>query len=282
MKVELLLHDETLKVLEAYVQEPSQAILLVGNAGNGKTIIARNLAAELLGVTAEKLEQYPYVKVIEPLDSKIVIEQVRGLSSFVQLAVPGSQPIARVLCIFDAESMTREAQNALLKLLEEPSPRMAIILTSSSPRKLLPTIRSRLQTLRILPPDEAKVLEHFASQGHDIESVKKALVIANGSLAKLKASLEGQDANEAILDLVKRILGAETFVRLSFVDTELKDKTKAKAFVDVLVITASASLHTSKQIGRWHKVLQSAVTAQKALAQNGNQKLVLTELMLSL
>lgn len=282
MKIDLLLHHETLAAVEAYLRKPTQGLLLVGNSGNGKTVMVRQLAAELLGITAEKLEQHPYVKILQPLDGKITIEQVRSLTTFVQLAVPSSHEVARLLCIYDADAMTREAQNALLKLLEEPPEQTMIILTSSSPRQLLPTIRSRLQTLRVQLPDEAQIVEYFVQQGHATDAVKKAFVVANGSVAVLKTTLEQQDEAETMLDAVKRVFAADTFTRLALVETELKDKVKARAFVDALVVTASASLPGAKQIGRWQQILQAAVTAQKALAQNGNQKLVLTELMLSL
>lgn len=282
MKIELLLHTQSKQALEAYVHTPTQALLLVGNRGNGKATLAHQLTADLLGVPLEKLAQHPYAKVIEPDDGKISIQQVRALTEFVRLAVPGAQKVARVLCICDAETMTREAQNAFLKLLEEPPERTLIVMTSSSPRQLLPTIRSRLQTLRFQLPDETQIVEHFVRLGHATDSVKKALLVADGSLAALETTLTQQGQAETMLELVKRVLGAELFTRLTLIDSELKDKVKAREFVDTLVVTASASVHVAKQMGRWQKVLQAGMVAQTALAQNSNQKLVLTELMLSL
>ena len=62
----------------------------------------------------------------------------------------------RVILIEDADAASEQAQNALLKALEEPNPRQMFILTATDPGRLLPTIRSRCQTLRLgpVPRDE--------------------------------------------------------------------------------------------------------------------------------
>lgn len=64
----------------------------------------------------------------------------------------------KVYIIFEAEKMNDEAANALLKTLEEPLPDTVIILTTSSPDELLPTVISRCQRLRfdLLPEGEIR------------------------------------------------------------------------------------------------------------------------------
>jgi DNA polymerase-3 subunit delta' len=63
---------------------------------------------------------------------------------------------ARVFIVEDADTMNDQAANALLKTLEEPPPTSHLILTTSNPTALLPTIRSRCQTIRFAPiPPEA-------------------------------------------------------------------------------------------------------------------------------
>src|SRR5438309_8215964 len=58
---------------------------------------------------------------------------------------------ARVFIVEDAEYMNDQAANALLKTLEEPPPTTHLILTTSNPTALLPTIRSRCQVIRFAP-----------------------------------------------------------------------------------------------------------------------------------
>ncbi len=284
MNTQLLLHTDSLNAVEAYLHKPAQSLLLAGKQGNGKATLAREVAAELLGCSLAMVEQHPYVRVIEPADGKIAIETIRSLASFVQLVVPGNAAVRRAICICDADTMTREAQNSLLKLLEEPPEHTVVILTASQPRRLLPTIRSRVQTMRVTLPSDTSVAQVFVEKGYDHRNVEKAMLLADGSYAALQSALESGESAGSVLHTVKQILTADTFTRLTYVDTELKDKDKARSFVDTLATVASASLHKSgvQQLQRWQRILTAAVTAQKALGQNGNQKLVLTELMLSL
>ena len=61
----------------------------------------------------------------------------------------------RVVIVDDAEALGREAQNALLKTLEEPPPGSMIILVTAQPGLLLDTVRSRCPTVRFGPLDVA-------------------------------------------------------------------------------------------------------------------------------
>jgi DNA polymerase-3 subunit delta' len=75
---------------------------------------------------------------------QIVIEQIRDLQQ--ALTTGGHRGSQRVAIVDPAEAMNLYTANALLKLLEEPTTNVQFILVSSSPKRLLPTIRSRCQT----------------------------------------------------------------------------------------------------------------------------------------
>ncbi|MBL9133763.1 MAG: hypothetical protein JNG86_21310, partial [Verrucomicrobiaceae bacterium] len=59
--------------------------------------------------------------------------------------------------IVDAERMTVQAQNAFLKTLEEPPPRTLLLLLSTQPQQLLPTIQSRVIEIALMPPDGSRI-----------------------------------------------------------------------------------------------------------------------------
>lgn len=87
---------------------------------------------------------------------QILIDQIRELEDFV--FVGGHRNGARVVVVEPAEAMNLSAQNALLKILEEPPASVYFILVSSQWRRLLPTIRSRCRSLALPRPsaDEAQ------------------------------------------------------------------------------------------------------------------------------
>ncbi len=228
--------------LQAFLKKPSHALLISGRAED--TAAAAEAAIDhLLG------DDRTYTRTIAPEKDSIGIEQIRDLIAFFRLKVPGRAAIRRAAMIQQAEKMGAEAQNALLKLLEEPPTDSVLILTSEQPRKLLATIRSRVQQIHV-----------------------------NGTA--------GAPDGEAV-QLVKQVLSGTSYDRLLLVDGLAKQKDTLPLFVDTLVTVAEASLvaaagKKAPTIGRWQTVLQAAHTAQDALDKSGNAKLVLTELMLAL
>jgi hypothetical protein len=79
-------------------------------------------------------------------DTRVRIGQIRALQQALRLAGEGGR---RVAVIADAEWLNQEAQNALLRLLEEPPPRTSLVLVTASPAGLLATVRSRCQKVAI-------------------------------------------------------------------------------------------------------------------------------------
>ena len=105
------------------------------------------------------LEANPDLLVISPEKGESInIAQIRELQS--QLSLSPHSKKYKIAIIDNAEAMTREAANSLLKTLEEPSATTIIILVVSSGENILPTIRSRCQTIKFLIPS-AKELKDF-------------------------------------------------------------------------------------------------------------------------
>ena len=88
----------------------------------------------------------------------------------------------KAFVIDQAELMNPQAQNALLKTLEEPAGRTVVILLTDQPAALLPTIRSRCQMVRFKPLDQAVVTRELEKRGVQKATAIDAAVLAGGSL----------------------------------------------------------------------------------------------------
>ncbi len=96
------------------------------------------------------------------LRSEIVVDDTRAIADFLHLT--SAQGGWRVVIVDGADDMNRNAANALLKILEEPPKRSVLLLTSESPGRLLPTIRSRCRLLHLKKLSEAIVSEAIMRQ----------------------------------------------------------------------------------------------------------------------
>jgi DNA polymerase-3 subunit delta' len=139
--------------------------LITGPPGSGRSTLAYAFAAALLsregGDPATDLQvearTHPDLGVLSTERVVISIEEVRRLVSASQFSPSVGR--YRVMIIEDADRMTERTSNVLLKALEEPPPRTVWILCAPSEADLLPTIRSRVRTVRLRVPSVAEVAD---------------------------------------------------------------------------------------------------------------------------
>lgn len=122
--------------------------------------------------------------VIRPREGAIGIDDAREAAHFLRMKPLRS--LRRIAIVLDADFATSEAQNALLKILEEPPPAGLLLFSASDPRALLPALRSRLQSVFI--PGSARAISPEDS------ALAKAWVA--GPVAKRK-------------DVIKKLIEAE-------------------------------------------------------------------------
>ncbi|NPB04968.1 MAG: hypothetical protein GXO08_01100 [Aquificae bacterium] len=132
--------------------------------------------------------EHPDLALVVPDGAQIKIDQIRALQEFVSLRPTGRR---KVVIIDDAGKMNPQAQNALLKTLEEPPEDTHFVLVASKRGELLPTVLSRCQVLefkRLSPEEVEKVLKDLKAEvGPGLEKLLKE----EGSLRYLSAS-EGE------------------------------------------------------------------------------------------
>lgn len=286
---DLLLHESTRAQLNQFAVQPSHVVALLAPTGAGKRTIALHLAARLLNNTLEKLQNYPYFRIYTPEKSTISIEAVRDITSFTKLKTTGKNPIRRVVVIENAEAMTVEAQNALLKTLEEPPEDTVFILTVTDISCLLSTVQSRLQTVSVLQTDQTKTINYFLTKGYDQNSVQQYYFMSSGLPGLMHALLSENQDHPLVQSIqkAKTILKSDCFERLVAIEEIVKNK-QAEAIVSAICTISRSAMYieaereNSKEavIKRWAKILQAAEEAKQLLTQNTQSKLVLTSLFL--
>lgn len=286
----LLLHPKTADRLNTLSERPPHGLLLTGEAGSGKRTVARQISATILGLDPTKLDQYPYLHILDPADESIKIEAIRELQQFLKLKVPddAGKTINRIVIIVRAERMRGEAQNALLKTLEEPPAGTCLILTAESSEQLLTTIVSRCQELPILPVGEEQAAEYFREKDIPAAKLRSAYALSMGQAGLLNALL-GDEAHplKEQVDIAKAILSEPAGKRLLRVDSLSKDKPSIRLLLGALRRIAHAAISASSRQGSpalkdWHRRQAAILQAQEDLRYNANTKLLLDNLLLEL
>ncbi len=283
---ELALHPQTAVALRRLIARPSHAVLLVGSVGSGKARLAQYITEMIMGNT---IDDSPYVRIVRPSDTKSIgIEAIRELESFLALSVPrDGREIRRVIIIEDAQHLTEEASNALLKTIEEPPADTILILTATSEDAVLPTIQSRVQLFPVWPPEAADLLQHFKQQGYTDAAIKQALLVSGNLPGLTSALLSGDDSHPLVpaTAQARELLGMSLYERLSRVEVLSKQK---DLFQDTVFVLGQMSRTALKQTvnataaTRWLKIMRSSYDSRDQMIRNTNLKLVVTSLMLNL
>jgi DNA polymerase-3 subunit delta' len=234
----------------------SHALLITGENGTGKRTLSRLIAAGLLcteegnqpcgrcsGCTRVYDNEHPDLICIEkgiPLaadakKSKAAIpiddirEMIRLSSSY---SFEGGN---RVVLISNAEDMTVQAQNCLLKILEEPPENTYFILTSGHPEQLLVTIRSRCRFLKMKPWDEDQIIQILTKNGISKDKACLAASSCNGSIGYAKQLTDDEDYWKTRDEIVRAFFGSGERSRIISVSSQWKEKkTEAEQLFDIL------------------------------------------------
>ncbi len=221
----ILGHDGAKAHLQAALadRQMSHAYLIEGTHGVGKTTLANAFIKTLLcsepitrsggyrdccmrcqSCRSFDHDNHPDVKRIRALEDKntISVKQIRDeLVKDISIRPYGSQ--YKIYVIEEAERLTIEAQNAMLKTLEEPPAYGLIIMLAESAASFLPTILSRCVKISLQPLDTKVVRAELARRGVDTGRAAIAAAFAQGSIGQALKLCEDESFEEMRQELFK-------------------------------------------------------------------------------
>ncbi len=325
MNWNMLGHEWAVKLLTENVahNQVRHAYLISGPQGVGRRTLALRLAQAVncaqptapgvpCGVcrTCVQIErmQHPDLAVVraEQRGGTLKVEQVREIQHSLSLAPYEAR--YRVAILLHFEEANLNAANALLKTLEEPGPKVILILTAESPELLLSTVVSRCEVLRLRPLPLEQVnrglQEHW---GVPPDEAQLLAAISNGRpgyALHLYQHPEKKEQRRAWLDQHAYLISGSRVERFRFADSMYKDKeaTRELLFVwlslwrDIVLRAAGAStppanLDCEQEISKLaqyaglHKAQRVTLALDKTIQlieRNVNTRLALEVLMLEL
>lgn len=237
-------HDWAVEMLRQHVQHNAlrHAYLLTGPSGVGRRSLALRLAQAIQcqtpaspGVPCQACRTCRQIEAGQNIDLMVTqaeaeggtlkVEQVREVTKFLSLK-PYQSPF-KIVLFLRFEEANANAQNALLKTLEEAPAHALLILTADNAEQLLPTIVSRCEVIRLRPTSAAAVMEFLASRGVETEKARLLGHLAGGRpgyALRLAADEKMLAFRAEKLDDLRDLLSSSYRARFAYAEKLAKEK----------------------------------------------------------
>ena len=167
-----------------------------------KNIFCEELCGECY--FCKSIEYNPDINIISPVEGNIEIEEIRKAKE--RLSLKPYHNKIKALIIDDSHLMKSDAQNALLKMLEEPKGDTLIIFITPFREMLLKTIRSRAQEIKFSLVGNEEIEKYLISLGASSKKAKEISLISSGQIGKAINFFEDKSKmdffNKSIEDII--------------------------------------------------------------------------------
>ena len=276
-------------VLEKSIKQNklSHSYLFVGIQGIGKKMIATEFAKMILCLDDNKYCNHcksciefdtnnnPDFVLISPDENNIKIEQIRDIQKRIQ-----EKPIIsekKVYIIDNADLMTTEAQNCLLKTLEEPPEFAVIILIGSNSNTFLPTIKSRCTIMNFNKISDEEMTKYLREKC-DVKNIdQNMLYMYQGSIGKALELKEKQEEYKNIENIINNI---DRYDLIDFINNaEILYKSKEEIndildYINVILFNKDEYLYTN--------CIQIVENTKKRLKQNANYDMSIDNMLFNI
>lgn len=214
------------------------AYLIAGVSGVGKTTLAKGFA-RAMECTSESLrpcgecracrliehDGFADLNIIQSQDKTLKIEQIRELQH--TLALRPVEGRYRVVILENFQEASGQAQDALLKTLEEPPPFVVILLTVDHIGSVLPTIRSRCQPVALRPLSAAQIRNALEAQGIETEQAALLAQLSGGRLGWALKAAKNEEAlqlRNSALNALEGLISVDRVARFRFAEQAAQNK----------------------------------------------------------
>lgn len=278
-------------VLEKSIKQNklSHSYLFIGTQGIGKKMIATEFAKMILCLDDNKYCNHcksciefdtnnnPDFVLISPDGNNIKIEQIRDIQKRIQ-----EKPIIsekKVYIIDNADLMTTEAQNCLLKTLEEPPEFAVIILIGSNSNTFLPTIKSRCTIMNFNKISDEEMTKYLREKC-DVKNIdQNMLYMYQGSIGKALELKEKQEEYKNIENIINNINRYDLIDFINNAEILYKSKEEINDILDYINVIL---FNKAKDEYLYTNCIQIVENTKKRLKQNANYDMSIDNMLFNI
>lgn len=284
-------NEKNKNILERTIElnKISHSYIFWGTEGIGKKVIAKEFLKKILCLQDHNnncdcksciefdSNNNPDFQLLEPNDGKIKIEQIREMQRKV-----AEKPIIsdkKVYVIDNADTMTTEAQNCLLKTLEEPPEYITIILICSNEDNLLSTIKSRCTRMHFEPINDEEVKKYINLEFPEQQISENIIKLAQGSIGKALKLNEKKDIYENIEKILLSMQNKDLIEIVQMSGEIYKSKEEINLILEYINVLL---LKLSKQNIKYIKCIEIVEETKRRLKANSNYDMCIDYMIFSM
>ena len=267
----------------------SHSYLFLGTAGIGKKEIAKEFAKMILCLNEKKYCNHcksciefdsnnnPDFQLIQPDGASLKIDQIRQMQKKILEAPIISKN--KVYIIDDADLMTTEAQNCLLKTLEEPPEFVTIILIGSKENNFISTIKSRCTIIKFQKIENEQI-RNYLRVNYEINSISDEMLdIFGGSIGKAKELKDKEELFSNLVQIIKKIKVLDLPDVLKKADIIYKSQEDKNDILEAMNIIL---FKMSKQDIRYLNCIDIVEDTVKRLSANANYNMSIDNMLIKI
>ncbi len=276
-----LINPTTKKWIDAYVKRPQSALIM---NSSGDQLFGQKIC-EYIYTELNNSKNCP-LYIVELIDKKSIgIEDIRDLKVNLSLKANNQGEYSRFVLIKDADKLTTEAQNSLLKLIEELPDKTVVMMVVSDTSNILETIKSRCFSINLLPIARTQGEKYGKLNNVEAKKTEKAFLISEGKTTDFLELVHDSNTNiEDSIILAKKYLSINQIDRQK-INLDIIKNGDSLEFVQSLKLTAKIGMKYSRDVkskNKWKNVIRETIYTENLLSNNVNSKLALLSLSVSL